>query len=253
MIRINLGRDELAKPSSKNKLEIPSFLKITQFELDSKVIILLVIAVAFAGLPHLFISEYKKFVMGQHAAQMKELQEKQDVARQDVARFTVYETEMKSYEQQKTLVSERLGIVRQLLSVRNTPVNVLDALGQSLSVKTWVTSISVALAGEPNISLAGAAYSNEEISDFIDKLAESIHLADVSLDSVTSASGAAGNARSNRGFLITAVPKGVFAVIKSQMRDAASAGMPATPLGSIRTAPPSSMLENATENFRRNP
>ena len=143
------------------------------------------IGVALAFLPHLFFSQYKAFIISQNQQRIKALQEQTDVVNQEIAKLQPFQKELESYEQQKKLVKERLGIVRELLTSRGTPVNVLDALGQSLPERTWISKLELELdPTKPKLKVNGVSYSNEEISDFVDKLSESVYFNEVVLDEV---------------------------------------------------------------------
>lgn len=211
MIRIDLGKKG-EKKSAKNALsslglKLPENLKIPKVDLEVREYLLIGVVTAFAGLPHLFVMQYRGYVESQHTLTMKTLQEKEGALKSEIAKYQSYQREMESYEKQKKLIRERLEIVRRLLASRSTPVNILDAVGQSLPIRAWLSNIELKAMPEPAVSLAGHAYSNEDISDFIDKLSESIHLADVTLDSVSSVS--LDKEVEAKSFQVTAVPKGI--------------------------------------------
>ena len=80
-------------------------------------------------------------------------------------------------------MADRLGIVQKLLAIRKTPVSVLDAVGQSLPKTTWLENIDVKF-DENSVKMTGLAFRNEQVSDLVDKLSESIYLEDVKLQTV---------------------------------------------------------------------
>lgn len=230
MIRIDLGKDGLDK---KGRGKIPFNIQIPEkyrqyfekikvpggtFDLRGTVLSLLLLALAF--LPHLFVVQYEHYLTNQHLQAMKTLQEKEEELKQDIARFASFQKELESYEQQKKIVTERLAVVRRLLAQRNTPVNVLDAVGQSLPARTWLTDLEVNLGAKPQVTIKGKSYSNEEVSDFSDKLSESIHLSDVILGGVTTANNEDGIEL--KSFEINAMPKGIYASSAKSERDTAS-------------------------------
>lgn len=194
MIRINLGRDigeSQGKPKGLAALNInlPPEVKakldvITQ---DVRGLIIIGVCTALALLFPLFASQYKGFVISGHEEAMKHMNAQVGAIDQEINKFKPFQREMQSYEEQKKIVSSRLQVVNQLLSERGTPVSILDAIGQSLPARTWVQSMDLNLSGaESTFALAGSAYSNEEISDFIERLSESIYFTDVVLNDVNS-------------------------------------------------------------------
>ncbi len=214
MIRINLGRSELKKGAASKKFKLPVMLP--SFELDTKSLIILLTATAFALLPYLFMIQYKAFMVRQHATRMQGLNSRIEELKADIARFQNYKTEMESYQLQKKLVAERLAIVQQLLAGRNTPVSVLDAVGQSLPSRTWLDVIELTSNPAPKLFLSGRAYSSEEISDFVDKLSESVHLSDVNIEGMGQGTASRGS-RIDQNFQVSALPKGVMsATVKSR-------------------------------------
>ena len=231
MIRIDLGKGAGRKGTSegtKTSFSLPGNVKIPAIKLDFKRGILVVIASAFAFLPHLFVNQYRAYLTSEHQLTLKTFGAESEKVKQDIARFQTFQKEMESYEEQKKKVRERLDVVKQLLTLRGTPVNVLDAIGQSLPQRVWLGNIDVTLSGQPMISLTGKSFSGEEISDFVDKLGESIYLGDVSLDGVTSQKEAdiSGDVKA---FQIVAVPKGI-PIAASRTPTAASNGGPGAPL-----------------------
>jgi Tfp pilus assembly protein PilN len=149
-----------------------------------------------------FFLEYSRIVKNQHGQKKKELQDRIQVADAEIARLTPFKRELESYEGQKKMVEARLGAVRQLLAQRATPVFVLDSIAQSLPNRVWLTGIEFSLEG--TIQLAGAALSNDDISDYMDRLSESVHLSDVTLIDVAATRD---NRTDLKTFSISARPK----------------------------------------------
>lgn len=245
MIRIDLGRDDLDKgkePKAETTffgLKLPSGPKKPNVSMDIGSVLLLTVAAAFAFLPYLFVDQYRSFVNGQHQAVMKKMQEEENALKDEIAKYNGFQAELKSYQDQKKMISDRLAAVRQLLQNRNTPVNVLDAVGQSIPARTWLSSIDLSVEGKPQLALQGSAYSNEDVSDFVEKLSESIYLSDVTLDEVT---GASSGDVVTKGFGIHAVPKGV----QPMMNERDTAALPgAQPVAQAVGAPPSSTVPTA--------
>ena len=195
MIRIDLGKDESAKTTggganvTRKVQDIAKTLKLppemVEMLGDVKSLAFIGIMVALALLPHLFFSQYRAYVNSQHVKEMERLKQETTAVTAEISKYSAFQSELESYESQKKLVNERLEGVRALLEVRNTPVNVLDAVGQSLPLRVWLDKIDFTVNQDgPNVEMTGKAYSNEEISDFMDKLGESIYLQDVKLTGV---------------------------------------------------------------------
>lgn len=213
MIRIDLGKDDIQGGSSRKKksaldgIKLPpqlqAFLKKTGTNLGTLICVGTALAISYIGT--LFGEQYKSLELANHAQAMKKLQDRLAVLAQEVEKFTPYKRELASYEEQKKLVSDRLTAVRQLLDSRSGPVNVLDTLGQSLPARTWLQTVDLSLAEAGALNIAGNSFSNEEISDFLDKLNASVYLGDVVLEDVGSR---VENNVELRGFTISAKPKG---------------------------------------------
>lgn len=198
MIRIDLGKEDLQGTRRQGKtkgksndflkgLKLPPQLekKLRKYTSDLGMLIATGVALGIAALFPLVVGQLKTQKIAAHDEVVKALKVKVDALNGEIAKSGPIKTELDSYEQQKKIVSDRLGIVRELLDQRATPINVLDTVGQSLPPRTWVGNIDFVVQGDaPNLVMTGTAYSNEEISDFVDKLSESIYLSDISLDDV---------------------------------------------------------------------
>jgi Tfp pilus assembly protein PilN len=188
MIRIDLGKGDGERKERRFKLDLGRFGKLGGGRVgkvlgDLKSLVLIVVALAIAWLPHLFFEQFKAFVIEQHEASKRKLEESISVLNAEIAKLQPFQRELESYEQQKKLVRDRLEVVRALLANRGTPVNVLDAVGQSLPRRTWLTEMEFKGGmAQPSIKLTGQSYSNEDISDFLDKLSESVYFTDVKLE-----------------------------------------------------------------------
>lgn len=231
MIRIDLGRGERKSKSGTNiadllakaKERLPKSFQAKMGKAkkhDWKEMAGFAIAAAVGLLPYLFVAQYKSYVKSQHELQMQKYVEREGQLKAEIDRYRSYQRELESYEKQKRLIKERIQVVRQLLEARNTPVNAFDAIGQSLPDKAWLSNVELKVNPTPSISISGSAYSNEEISDYVDKLAESIQLKDVSLESVTST-------RSEKDlevkqFVVSALPSGQLAITPEPVRQTAT-------------------------------
>lgn len=262
MIRIDLSKDEASRKPTSIAVQLLEFLnsfaqkgqkkkKAGKASLSSSEVILLAFSIAAAFLPNLISGEYQKFVTRQEEQQERELREKVETIKQDIQRLSAFQAELNSYEEQKKLVIGRLEAIRQLQGARGTPVNVLDAIGQSLPARVWLNS--VAFSGSRNdlvVTLKGYAYANEEISDFVDKLGESVYLSEVGLDDVT-ATQIQDTTTEGRQFQVVVKPKGKFMVdgdgasTANAAAPGATAGgapatgaIPGTPVATAPTGPP---------------
>ncbi len=194
MIRVDLGKDDVSR-GKKGLGRLfgggkkkgggglgKGFGKATS---GARGIIVFGVAGALAFLPHLFFEQYRAFVTDQQAGRAKEIREKLTALEQETERLLPYKRELESYEAQKKLVRDRIDIVRQLLVGRNGPVSVLDAIGQALPKRAWLTKTDLKLEPKPEITLGGQAYANEDISDFIDALQKSVFISEAVLKNVT--------------------------------------------------------------------
>jgi Tfp pilus assembly protein PilN len=209
MIRIDLGKGEGSKkklPAFLENIQLPPWMPdINRIRdlVSGKLSIF--VAIAIACLFPLIFSQYRAFVTSQYTVKQKAINDKIDELTQEVAKFAPFQAELNSYEKQKKVISERLAIVRQLLEARNTPVSILDTIGQSLPSSVWVDGIELNLKKEnPSLTLKGRGSSNEDVSDFVEKLSESVHLSEVNLDDVAEE---VADKVDQRAFAITARPR----------------------------------------------
>lgn len=191
MIRIDLGRDGFGnregggKTNFFDKIPLPKgWKKASGTKLSAGTLTTVAIATTIAILPQPFLKRYKLSVVQAHQRRVEEIRQETKAYEREVANLTPYQSELQSYEAQKQAVSNRLVVVQNLLTVRKTPVAVLDALGQSLSRRTWLKEIEIRFGGAETVKVKGQSYANEEISDYVDKLAESVYLTDVTLTNV---------------------------------------------------------------------
>jgi len=221
MIRIDLGRDE-SKRAAPSKLGralfeglqrvrepgASAFNRVGRLMGGISSMALLLVAGGAALVPHFLFEQYKAIVIERHEREMKEIQQKITIVSQEIAKLTPFQKELESYEAQKRLVRERLDVIRTLLKQRGTPVSVMDAIGQGLPQKAWLNLVDFDLkGGNPSVTLTGEAFSNEDISDYVDRLLESVHLKDVTLESVASLKSSAAAGVDVRTFKLVIVPK----------------------------------------------
>lgn len=191
MIRIDLGHDRLeksAKQSAKTNVDITNaFAPLTKrLKLDLGGVLTLTVGAGFAMLFPLFLQEYERATTAKMQKTRKTLQASLLTVNREIDKLTPFKREMESYNQQKQLASSRLTVVRELLASRNTPVTVLDTLGQHLPKKTWINNVDLFLSeADGTLSVTGSSYSNEEIAEYVEGLTNSVYLREVSLDDVS--------------------------------------------------------------------
>ena len=195
MIRINLGKEQ-ADPSAPKKSGLakyklpPQLAKaLKQASEDLGLVVFYVVAFAVAMLPQLAAQEYIELVTNRHKANIKEMDKQIANVDSEIVKYSPFKKELESFEAQKTMVKERLTTIRKLQGGRALPVTLMDAIGQSLPKRVWLASMRMNTQGEiGSISLQGQALSNEDISDFVDKLQDSVHFDSVKLLGVTPSS-----------------------------------------------------------------
>ena len=221
MIRINLGRESGEKggrePSGSQGFSLGRLFgggrkgggrsgRGSALAQNFTTLLSLGVALALAFLPHIFFMQFRTLVNEQHVATKRKLQEDIQVSQAEVAKFGQYRRELESYEQQRKIVKERLQTVKSLIANRGTPVSVLDAIGQSLPQRAWLSEVDFN-AKESKVVLVGNALSNDEVSDFMDKLSDSVFLSDIRLEDMATSTSSSLNGAELRTFRITAKPK----------------------------------------------
>lgn len=209
MIRIDLGKTEprTEKPTGPNQFKVLLAKANRGLQAELGGYLAIGVAAAFACLPYLFFEQYRAFSEKNHQSQLKNLSESLESLNQEIAKFATFQKELESYELQKKTTAARLEAVRTLISSRATPVSVLDAVSVSLPARTWLKSMELTTGKDAQLKLSGLSFTNEEISDFADKLSESIYLANVVLEEVTP--GALSADEQTRIFSLRALPKGL--------------------------------------------
>jgi Tfp pilus assembly protein PilN len=177
MIRIDLGKNpEQRRAASKGKSS-KGFPLLDQFKVektDVGGVLLLLGAIAFAVLPHLFVEQFKERTLQRHESTKAQLSEEQNNLRQEISKYNSYKAELDNFEKQSSLLAQRLAAVNDLLSSRSGPVNTLDAIGQSLPPGSWLNQITLASEPEPTLQFSGSSFTSEEVTDFAEKLSNSI-------------------------------------------------------------------------------
>lgn len=245
MIRIDLGKDDTKRASTPNlskqlfkgldQVRGPGFAVLSKAKNlvgGMSTFVIVGIAGAVGVLPHVVFTQYKGIVVRQQEQKIAEVRQRVTLISQEINKLKPFQKELESYENQKKLVKERLSVIQNLLNQRGTPVNVLDAIGQALPSRTWLGSIDFDMkTANAVVNLSGEALSNEDVSDYVDKLLESVHLRDVTLETVGSqkSQSAAGNV-DVRSFKLTVVPKIARVPVPSSAKaDASPGASPRTP------------------------
>ncbi len=194
MIRIDLGRDskksgeKIRKVAAQLKLEQPYNELLAKFDNDVNRLVAFVVSIGVAVLPYLFAVEYERVVTASYERQYRAADKELKVLEAEVASLMPFKQELDSYEAQKAQVSQRLAVIRSLVDTRGTPVTTLDAVAQALPEGVWLESLSFDSSDKmlDKVALEGRSLSNEDISDFVDRLSTSSYLKNVRIRSVES-------------------------------------------------------------------
>jgi Tfp pilus assembly protein PilN len=192
MIRIDLGKgtrkqgEGMRKVASHLKLRQPYEELLSKFDNDASRLIAFLAALGIAVLPYLFVGEYKRVVTHGYERKIAALDKELAVIESEIQSLMPFKQELDSYETQKRQVSQRLEVIRRLIDGRATPVAALDAVSQALPESCWLDSVTFDGSDKATekLNLAGKSISNEDISDYIDRLSQSSYLRAVRLNSV---------------------------------------------------------------------
>ncbi len=194
MIRIDLGRgskkqgERIRKVATQLKLQQPYEELLAKFDGDVGRMITFVLSIAVAILPYLFIGEYERVITRSYEKKIRAVEKEIAVVETEVQSLQPYKQELESYETQKNQVNQRLAVIRQLIDSRGTPVISMDAVTQAMPEGVWLETVNFEGVDKvEKISVAGKALSNEDISDFVDRLAQSSYLRNVRINLVESA------------------------------------------------------------------
>jgi len=280
MIRIDLGTEDLQGKGSKNPFkklfdrlrmrnasgsQSSSRMSADPFAASSVglfsrlagvgTILLVLIALVGAVVPHVAYMQYREFVIKKNEETQKELQGQLDSITKEIARLVPFQKELDSYEAQKKLLQERLDLIKNLLASRSAPVSVLDAVGQSLPTKAWISTMDFdGKAARPSMVLNGQALTNDEVADYLDKLGESVHFNEVVLDSLVFTRGSGSMANTDvKNFVITLFPKGLTPVVRSTSSAVtpSPASAPASEETPAASAPPDAAANPPSRRSRR--
>jgi Tfp pilus assembly protein PilN len=229
MIRIDLGKEDgrkksllgislgAALPKRKGGLggdlgELPAsrpLSKLWSFVGNLGGASMLAIVAAASAAPHVLFTRYRSYLVEQHQARVAALDQKVATVSSEIEKMTPYKRELESYEAQKKLVRDRIAAIQELLAQRSAPVAVLDVIGQALPQRAWLVDIEIKKEGTtPLVIVDGRAYSNEDISDYVDRLKESSMIEDVELEGVGAERGDGQGAADVKGFKLHIRPRG---------------------------------------------
>lgn len=209
MIRINLKSEEKSA-KSLSSIQIDSKflkgLKLSKVTLDASLVILVLVMVSLAAMPHLLFERYKEHVKRVHSVALASLQEEDTNISNEITKLQTFKDEMNSIEEQEKKITSKLKLVKDMQMSRVGPVNVLDAIGQALPQRVWLTNLELVLEGSNQVQLTGKGYSSEEVAEFISKLNSSVYFENVTLDNISTQKEAELTANV-KSFFIYAVPK----------------------------------------------
>ncbi len=92
--------------------------------------------------------------------------------------------EVKNVEAERKLVTDKIAIIDQLKKNQQGPVRLLDEVSRALPNGVNISSF---VESGGNVSLAGDAFTNEDVVRFIDNLKHSPYFADVALQETSQA------------------------------------------------------------------
>lgn len=194
MIRIDLGKSDrkqgqgLRKLAVQLKLEQPYDQLLKRFDNDFSRMVAFLVAVAVSVLPYLLVGEYERVVTQGYERKITAMDKELTVVNAEIEGLQPFKRELDSYETQKAQVNQRLAVIHQLVEARGTPVTTLDAVSQSLPETAWLDTVTFeSTKSLEKIVLSGRSLTNEDISDFMDRLTQSSYLKNVKLNSVDSA------------------------------------------------------------------
>lgn len=209
MIRINLKSD-FSKTKSTDSFEaVDKALKTLHIPIikgDSGFLILAVILICLAMVPHLLFRQYQNHMVEIHENTLAGIKIELNQIEDEIKKNMIFEAEMKSIEEQEAKVSNQLNVIKQLQQARIGPLNILDAIGQSLPEHIWLTSLDLNLGTNSQVELNGKGYSSEDVTTFLLNLNKSIYFEKVNLDSVSTEKGGP-QTTSIKTFFVVAKPK----------------------------------------------
>lgn len=191
MIKVNLGRGgetrkrKITKKKGGHPFIRNSFQGLNKSDIGG--VLLLIAAVALSILPYLFLQQHKGSLQRKYQAQRQALEEKKNLAQQDLSKYQSYKVELESFEKQKAQLAQRLEALNRLLKTRGGPVNIIDAIGQGIPEDAWLNQLKLNLSDTSSLSFSGSARTSEAVTQFAQRLSKSIYLSKVQLNEMISA------------------------------------------------------------------
>lgn len=191
MIKVNLGRGgETRKKKLPKKKGSAPFIKNSLRGLNKSDIggaLLLMAAIALSILPYLFLQQHKDSLQRKYQVEKQAIEEKKNLAQQELSKYQSYKVELESFEKQKAQLVQRLEVLNRLLKTREGPVNIIDAIGQGIPEDAWLNQLKLNLSDTSSLSFSGSARTSEAVTQFAQKLSKSIYLSNVQLNEMVSA------------------------------------------------------------------
>ncbi len=209
MIKINLNkRGASGQPNSKLKLDskLLNSLNLPQITLDASFLILMVVALSLAVIPHLLFVKYREQTEENHKKNIEALGAEDSKVKAETEDYKTLQAEMRSVEEQESRLNSRLAVVKTLQASRRGPVNILDAVGQLLPQRVWLTNLELNFEPSYQIQLTGKGYSSEDVAEYVEKLNSSVYFEKVILDNVSTQKEGEQQG-STKAFFIYVVPK----------------------------------------------
>lgn len=209
MIRIDLGKDADQRSKKKKSgdpasFKLPEGLKFERSDLGG--VLLLIGACAFSILPYLFVEQLKVRAEEEFNKEKAVLTESKNRLQQDISKYESYKTELENFEKQRELLAKRIAAVNDILNSRSGPVSIIDAVGQSLPAGAWLNRIEMGTNPTSYLNFSGTAYTNEDVTDFAERLGASIYIQSIELKEVSGSK--LSNGDEVKTFSFEAVPKG---------------------------------------------
>ncbi len=148
--------------------------KITELQ-KQMIVAVLIFGAVTAGMIFYYFFLTKKISDRQHD---------RAVAQKKVADQENMLKEVKNVEAERKLVTEKIAIIEQLKKNQQGPVRLLDEVSRALPNGVNISSF---IESSGNVSLAGDAFTNDDVVRFIDNLKRSPYLANVSLQETSQA------------------------------------------------------------------
>lgn len=211
MIRINLAT-ERARPKVKRRVAV-----------GGAVFLVFVLIAIVAGVGVLAVHGY---MIGQTIERLQTEKASLEAQRAELAKV---ETEIKAFEEKKSLLEGRIKVIETLKTNQTGPVRMLEAIGDTVTITEtlWLTNMTEKAGGE--IEMKGMAGSVEAVATFITNLNRSSYFKNVEIKETVQrqARGAEAGAPMNFEFTLSAT----FALPQ------AAPAAPAAPAASATPAP----------------